>query len=136
MPIKRSGFAMKSTNGPNLCAVRVKFDVSVRMSAADLSSNSSYLHLVSKIAANPWGQIWVMVFRGGQDSFVGHSGSWRIGEASRAISRTGEPMSCLGFEKAKHRPVRGPDAKVGAGRCPAPFATSSASCGASSGSSS
>lgn len=35
----------------------------------------SYLHPVSKIAANPWGQIWVTVFGAGQGAFVGHGGS-------------------------------------------------------------
>ena len=35
----------------------------------------SYLHPVSKIAANPWGQIWVTGFGAGQGAFVGHGGS-------------------------------------------------------------
>ena len=35
----------------------------------------SHLHPVSKMVANPWGQIWVTDFGAGQGGFVGHGGS-------------------------------------------------------------
>lgn len=35
----------------------------------------SHLHPVSKMAASPWGQIWVTDFGAGQGGFVSHSGS-------------------------------------------------------------
>ena len=72
-------------------------------------------------------------FRGGAGRY---RGSRRTGEAPRVISGIGKPMSCPWFEELKYRPVRGPDAKAGAGRCSVPPATPSASCEASSGSSS
>ena len=91
------------------------------------ASSLFHLHPVSIIAANTWGQIWVTDFRVGQGAFVNHSGSRRVREAPCLVLRTDKPMSYQGFEKSKHRPVRGLDARVGAGRCSAPPATPSAS---------
>ena len=72
-------------------------------------------------------------FRGGAGRL---RGSWRPEEAPRVILRTGKPMSYQGVWRIEAPPVRRLDARVGAGRCSAPPATPSASCGASSGSSS
>ena len=53
----------------------------------------SYLHSVLIIAANPWGQIWVTVFRVIRGVFVGHGGSRETassiltGEGGKGASR-------------------------------------------------
>ena len=49
-----------------------------------------------------------------------HDGSRPMGEAPCVIMERGKPMSCPWFEELEHRPVRGPDAEAGAGRCSAP----------------
>ena len=52
--------------------------VSSLFSFVAVCSSSTHLHLVSKSAANPWGQIWVTDFEAGQGTFGGHGGSRRL----------------------------------------------------------
>lgn len=62
-------------------------------------SSLSHLHPVSKIAANPWGQIWVTGFGAGQGAFVGHSGSRKL---ASGLSRC---FDCMAREKQQAGPV-------------------------------
>lgn len=59
----------------------------------------SHLHLVSKNAANPWGQIWVTGFGAGQGAFVGYSRSRKL---ASGLSRC---FDCMAREKQQAGPV-------------------------------
>lgn len=67
--------------------------------------SSSYLHPVSKIAENPWGQIWVTVFQAILDILWGHAGS-RQHKRSCLAHHAGESRLCCSAAVLKQDPLR------------------------------
>ena len=86
--------------------------ISSLLQFAAVCSSSSHFHPVSKIAANPWGQIWVTDFEAGQGTFAGHSGSRRLasgfsrcfGSMAREREAAGRPCFCYALSPGRHRP--------------------------------
>ena len=74
---------------------------------APVCRSSFYLHLVSKNAANPWGQIWVTDFGAGQGAFVGHGGSRKpfLVFESRQEDKCGQSLLAFNHELLRCRVV-------------------------------
>ena len=76
-----------------------------------VSSSLSFLHSVSKIDENPWGQIWVTVFWGGAGRFRGSQWVTKAGEWALKVFRlhgkreaADGPRSCCALSPCRRRP--------------------------------